>query len=251
MTVTTAGASAAAAAVRRFSNGADADDVKAALCDQVAGLRLAASPAAAAGSAAVHINQDGGPVKPAANKAAVVPAAAADADANSSVAPPSVPAELPAPTAAPLLPSLDLEGVAALIKSGRARRIVVMAGAGISVSAGIPDFRTPGERQCHAAWRFAWRMAHGAQCMARMRMEEGRQSVSWPFRSLASHTPTLPQPPCLDPPLKTPNAKRQHNNKQAPACTRSSRATACRTPKPSSRSTFSAATRSRSTRSRG
>ncbi|KAF6251609.1 DHS-like NAD/FAD-binding domain-containing protein [Scenedesmus sp. NREL 46B-D3] len=44
----------------------------------------------------------------------------------------------------PLLASLDLAGVAQLMQSGRARRIVTMCGAGISVSAGIPDFRTPG-----------------------------------------------------------------------------------------------------------
>lgn len=43
-----------------------------------------------------------------------------------------------------LLPSFDLAGVADLIQSGRARRIIVMCGAGISVSAGIPDFRSPG-----------------------------------------------------------------------------------------------------------
>lgn len=44
----------------------------------------------------------------------------------------------------PLLPSFDLAGVAALINSGRVRRIICMCGAGISVSAGIPDFRSPG-----------------------------------------------------------------------------------------------------------
>jgi hypothetical protein len=44
----------------------------------------------------------------------------------------------------PLLESFDLNGVVELIKAGRAQRIVVMAGAGISVSAGIPDFRSPG-----------------------------------------------------------------------------------------------------------
>lgn len=43
-----------------------------------------------------------------------------------------------------LLASLDLAGVAELIRSGRARRIICMCGAGISVSAGIPDFRSPG-----------------------------------------------------------------------------------------------------------
>ncbi|MEW5315784.1 MAG: hypothetical protein WDW38_007189 [Sanguina aurantia] len=42
------------------------------------------------------------------------------------------------------LGSCDLQGVADLIREGRARRIVFMTGAGISVSAGIPDFRTPG-----------------------------------------------------------------------------------------------------------
>ena len=37
-----------------------------------------------------------------------------------------------------------LSGIARLIKTGRARRILVLTGAGLSVSAGIPDFRTPG-----------------------------------------------------------------------------------------------------------
>ena len=52
-----------------------------------------------------------------------------------SEAPAGVPREL-------ALPSLDLKGVAAQLAS--ARNVVVLCGAGISVSAGIPDFRSPG-----------------------------------------------------------------------------------------------------------
>ncbi|PVH94190.1 NAD-dependent deacetylase sirtuin-2 [Periconia macrospinosa] len=41
------------------------------------------------------------------------------------------------------LESRSLEAIAKYIKDGRAKRIVVMTGAGISTSAGIPDFRSP------------------------------------------------------------------------------------------------------------
>ncbi|GAB5355942.1 hypothetical protein AAMO2058_000248200 [Amorphochlora amoebiformis] len=40
--------------------------------------------------------------------------------------------------------SLDLDGVAGLLKSGKAQNIAFLTGAGISVGAGIPDFRSPG-----------------------------------------------------------------------------------------------------------
>lgn len=38
----------------------------------------------------------------------------------------------------------SLKKVAHLIQSGKAKHILVLSGAGVSCSAGIPDFRTPG-----------------------------------------------------------------------------------------------------------
>ncbi|XP_076454319.1 NAD-dependent protein deacetylase sirtuin-2-like [Babylonia areolata] len=43
-----------------------------------------------------------------------------------------------------VLEELTLEGVARYIQSGKCKNIVTMVGAGISTSAGIPDFRSPG-----------------------------------------------------------------------------------------------------------
>ena len=43
-----------------------------------------------------------------------------------------------------VLDSVDFEGIVEYIREGRAKKIITMAGAGISTSAGIPDFRTPG-----------------------------------------------------------------------------------------------------------
>ncbi|XP_072168087.1 NAD-dependent protein deacetylase sirtuin-2-like isoform X1 [Diadema setosum] len=43
-----------------------------------------------------------------------------------------------------LLKELTAQGVADYIKEGKCKNIIVMSGAGISTSAGIPDFRSPG-----------------------------------------------------------------------------------------------------------
>lgn len=43
-----------------------------------------------------------------------------------------------------VLPSFDIEGIARYIAEKGCKQVVVMCGAGISTSAGIPDFRTPG-----------------------------------------------------------------------------------------------------------
>lgn len=44
----------------------------------------------------------------------------------------------------PVLSSFDLEGFASYLAEKSCSRVIVMCGAGISTSAGIPDFRTPG-----------------------------------------------------------------------------------------------------------
>jgi len=43
-----------------------------------------------------------------------------------------------------VLEELSLAGIVEYVKAGKAKNVVTMAGAGISTSAGIPDFRTPG-----------------------------------------------------------------------------------------------------------
>ena len=44
----------------------------------------------------------------------------------------------------PVLSSFDADGIVEYLRRNCCRNVVVMAGAGISVSAGIPDFRSPG-----------------------------------------------------------------------------------------------------------
>ena len=65
---------------------------------------------------------------------------------------------LPAPATVqqakqPLLPSFDLAGVAQLIQGGRAKRIICMCGAGISVSAGAPAAAAAPRQSAAAAVR--------------------------------------------------------------------------------------------------
>lgn len=43
-----------------------------------------------------------------------------------------------------LIRSNDIKGVAEYIKEKKCKNIIIMTGAGISVAAGIPDFRSPG-----------------------------------------------------------------------------------------------------------
>ncbi len=43
-----------------------------------------------------------------------------------------------------VLDDVSFQGIVDYIRQGKAKNIITMAGAGISTSAGIPDFRTPG-----------------------------------------------------------------------------------------------------------
>lgn len=54
------------------------------------------------------------------------------------------PEDIPLSVRTKCLPSLDLDGVVQLLKQGKVKKVVCLCGAGISVSAGIPDFRSPG-----------------------------------------------------------------------------------------------------------
>ncbi|KAI8874360.1 SIR2-domain-containing protein [Ramicandelaber brevisporus] len=53
-----------------------------------------------------------------------------------------------------IIPDNSIESIASVIKSGAAKRIIIMSGAGMSTAAGIPDFRSPGTGLYHNLQKF-------------------------------------------------------------------------------------------------
>lgn len=58
-----------------------------------------------------------------------------------------------------------LEGVANLIKEGKAKNIIILTGAGISTSSGIPDFRSPKTGLYHNLKKYNLPMAEDIFCI--------------------------------------------------------------------------------------